>query len=42
MKKRVHEDQGTVIVYDVEDEVWLPDGQGGQIKLEVADDAQND
>lgn len=39
MKKHEHEQQGTVIVYGVEDEVWLPDGQGGQVKLEVADDA---
>lgn len=39
MKKHEHEQQGTVIVYEVEDEVWLPDGQGGQVKLEVADDA---
>lgn len=43
MKKITHEMQGFAEVpAETEDEVWLPDGKGGLIKLEVADDVEND
>ena len=43
MKKIYHEMQGyDEIPAETEDEVWLPDGKGDLIRMEVADDAQDD